>query len=102
MKKGMSYSEAIKEIELIVHEIERETIEIDTLSSKVKRAVELIKDCKRKLRKTEAELNNVLVEFEQDDKEGEKVAEKAPQEKPQRQTKKSTPNSSLFKFDDSD
>lgn len=59
-KKNISYSEAIKEIELITNQIESGDLEIDLLSEKVKRVTELIKLCKEKLHKTEEEVNKIL------------------------------------------
>ena len=63
MKKEQTYNEALKEIETIIAEIEEETIDVDILTKRVKRAIELIKMCKTKLRKTEEELSTVLEEF---------------------------------------
>ncbi|MBF0336621.1 MAG: exodeoxyribonuclease VII small subunit [Nitrospirae bacterium] len=65
MKEEKTYSQAIKEIEAIITDIEKETIDVDVLTERVKTAIELIKDCKGRLRRTEEELNGVLKEFEQ-------------------------------------
>ncbi|MBF0344099.1 MAG: exodeoxyribonuclease VII small subunit [Nitrospirae bacterium] len=65
MKEEKTYSQAIKDIEKIISEIEKETIDVDVLTVRVKSAIELIKGCKSRLRKTEEELNGVLKEFEQ-------------------------------------
>ncbi|MBI4825361.1 MAG: exodeoxyribonuclease VII small subunit [Nitrospirae bacterium] len=58
-----SYKEAIEEIDAIVREIENESIDIDALAEKVKRAAYLIKYCKTKLKNTDNEVKNVLKEF---------------------------------------
>jgi exodeoxyribonuclease VII small subunit len=60
-----TYAQALGEIEGIISEIENETIEVDVLSDKVKRAVELIKYCKATLRKTEDEIGSMLKEFDE-------------------------------------
>jgi exodeoxyribonuclease VII small subunit len=60
MEKKISYSEAIKELESIVTEIEEGEITIDSLSEKVKRAAELIKICKEKLTATEEDVSKIL------------------------------------------
>ena len=65
--KKTNYSEAIEELENIVAEIENEDISVDQLSDKVKRASELIRICRNVLFKTEAEVNSILKEI-QDDK----------------------------------
>ncbi len=64
--KKTSYSEAIEELENIVAEIENEDISVDELSEKVKRASELIRICKNVLFKTEAEVNSILKEMQDD------------------------------------
>jgi exodeoxyribonuclease VII small subunit len=65
MTAKRTYAEALGEIEGIISEIENETIEVDVLSDKVKRAVELIGYCKSRLRKTEDELGSMLKEFDE-------------------------------------
>ncbi len=64
MNKTPSYKEAIEEIEAIVNEIENETVDVDVLAEKVKRATFLIKLCKQKLKKTDNEVKKVLKEFD--------------------------------------
>jgi len=64
MSKKMTYQEAMTELENIISGIEEENISIDVLSSKVKRATELIKICKTKLYKTDDEIQKVLKELE--------------------------------------
>jgi len=51
-----------------IEEIENETVDVDALTEKVKRAAWLIKYCKDKLKKTDDEVKKVLKEFQ---KEGE-------------------------------
>ncbi|MEO5359833.1 MAG: exodeoxyribonuclease VII small subunit [Nitrospirota bacterium] len=66
MKQGFKYSKALKEIEEIISEIESETIDVDVLTEKVKRAITLIKACKERLHDTEEELKDVLKDFSED------------------------------------
>ena len=65
MNKDQTYSQAIEELETIVSEIENESISVDELSEKVKRASLLIRLCKTKLTKTEEEVSKVLEEMKQ-------------------------------------
>ena len=65
MEKKISYTEAIRELEAIVTEIEEGEITIDTLSEKVKRASELIKICKAKLTATEEDVSKILGEIKE-------------------------------------
>jgi len=65
-KQAETYKDALNEIENIIAEIEDETIDVDVLSEKVKRAADLIKYCREKLVKTEKEVEKVLEEFEKE------------------------------------
>lgn len=60
MVKKISYQEAFKELESIINEIENGETGIDELSAKVKKAAELVKICKEKLRSTENEIDKIL------------------------------------------
>ncbi len=60
MSKELKYEEAMLELEAIVAGIEGDKISIDELSTKVKRATELINTCKTKLYKTEEDVKKVL------------------------------------------
>ena len=62
--KDFSYKTALEEIEQIVQKIEKEEIDVDQLSSLVKKAAGLIKKCKSKLRNTEQELDGIIGELE--------------------------------------
>lgn len=59
-KKEFSFNEAVIEIEDILRNIESGDLDIDKLSVEVKRASELIKQCQKKLRSTEEEINNIF------------------------------------------
>jgi exodeoxyribonuclease VII small subunit len=59
-KKDLSFNEAVKEIERILRNIEQGDLDIDKLSQEVKRAAELIKQCQKKLKTTEDEINSIF------------------------------------------
>ncbi len=59
-KKDFSYKEAINEIEKIMYKFENEEIDLDELSKNVKRASELITQCKGKLKSTENEIDKII------------------------------------------
>ena len=63
--KQLTYSLALTELQEIISEIESEEINVDTLAEKVKKATELIKFCKSRLRNTEDEVKKVLSSFEE-------------------------------------
>ena len=64
-KKTIGYSEAVNEIEKILQQIEEGELDVDQLAEKVKKATELIKLCKLKLRNTEEEVNKILEDSEE-------------------------------------
>jgi len=55
----MKYEEAITELQNIIDGLENETIGMDELSEKMKRATELIQYCKGKLHQTSEELKDL-------------------------------------------
>ena len=57
-----SYEKAMQELQGIVDQLQEETIGIDDLSEKVKRAAKLIQFCKEKLRSTDADIKNIFGE----------------------------------------
>jgi exodeoxyribonuclease VII small subunit len=59
-KKEFSFNEAVKEIEKILGNIENGNLNVDRLSEEVKRASGLIKQCQKKLRSTEEEINSIF------------------------------------------
>jgi exodeoxyribonuclease VII small subunit len=61
-KKEFSFNEAVSEIEKILKNIEEGDMDVDKLSREVKRASELIKECQKRLRATEDEINGIFKE----------------------------------------
>ena len=64
IKKGLSYKEAISEIEEILRQIENDEPDVDQLSEKVKRLSVLVSWCREKLHNTEEEIEKILKEIE--------------------------------------
>jgi len=64
-KKGLTYENAMAEIEMIVEGIENNQFSIDELSEKVKRISELVLFCKEKLRQTEEQVNKIINEIKE-------------------------------------
>lgn len=67
---AVRYGAAVAEIEQILASIDRDEIDIDELSQKVERAVELLKVCRAKLRATELRVTEVLKDVVPEDEEG--------------------------------
>lgn len=64
MANPISYEEAYKELEQIAKEIENETVSVDVLAAKVKRASELVTICQTKLKGAESEVNKIISQME--------------------------------------
>lgn len=63
----LTYESAYEEIRQITQHIENETISVDELSVKVKRAAELIAFCQNRLRDTAMEVNKIIKQMEAKD-----------------------------------
>lgn len=60
METGLTYDSAYAELKEIARQIETESISVDLLAEKVKRASELLLFCQEKLRVTETEVNRII------------------------------------------
>jgi exodeoxyribonuclease VII small subunit len=60
METNLTYESAYKELAQIAKEIETESISVDILAQKVKRASELITYCQNKLKNTEVEVLKII------------------------------------------
>ena len=68
MMADIKYGKAMKKLEEIIEKIEKEEIDVDELSDKVKEAISLIKVCKGKIEKAEMEVSQVVDDLDVDDK----------------------------------
>jgi exodeoxyribonuclease VII small subunit len=64
METTLTYENAYEELVQIAREIENETVSVDVLAQKVKRASELITFCQAKLKSTETEVNKIIAQME--------------------------------------
>lgn len=60
VKKEFMFNDAMLEIESILKNIENGEMDVDKLSIEVKRASDLIKQCQKKLKTTEDEINGIF------------------------------------------
>lgn len=60
MANEPKYEDAIKQLESIVEKLENNELDIDELSRQLKTAQRLIKLCKDRLTKTDAEIKKIL------------------------------------------
>lgn len=65
-QKKLSYTEAFDKLQDILDKIEGGELDVDELTSSVKKASELIKFCKSKLYDTETEIEKVLEDLEEE------------------------------------
>ena len=59
-KEKISYEASVQEIEEILEKIETGKLGVDELAGKVSRVTELLKICRDKLHKTEAQIDKIL------------------------------------------
>jgi exodeoxyribonuclease VII small subunit len=65
MEQTLTYEEAYRELAAIAREIESESVPVDVLAQKVRRASELITWCQARLRTTETEVNKIISQMDQ-------------------------------------
>ena len=64
MSQDLNYKDALNELSQIAAAIENESISVDELATKVKRAAELIDYCQTKLKSTGTEVKKILAQME--------------------------------------
>lgn len=60
MEKKLTYTQAMKQLQDIVEQLEDNSLDIDELTEKVKKAQELIRFCRDRLYKTDEEIQKLL------------------------------------------
>lgn len=66
-EKQFKYEDAIHELEGIVESMENGEMDIDSMATKLKRAQTLIRLCKDKLTKTDAQIKKILADDSKDE-----------------------------------
>ena len=66
MKEKLTYEAAYEELKEIAADIEAETVSVDVLAEKLKRASFLLEFCKAKLKSTEQEVSNIIQQMKRD------------------------------------
>ncbi|MFM2284587.1 MAG: exodeoxyribonuclease small subunit [Bacteroidota bacterium] len=64
MPNDLTYEKAYAELKEIAAAIDNESVTVDVLAEKVKRASELISFCQQRLRSTEKEINQIIRKME--------------------------------------
>lgn len=60
MAKETKYEDAVRQLEDIVEKLEHNELDIDEMSKQLKKAQQLIKICKDRLTKADAEIQKIL------------------------------------------
>lgn len=68
MEKNLTYEDAYNELQQIATAIQEDSVTVDELAQKVKRASSLIVFCQARLRSTESEVNKIIQQMEGDKK----------------------------------
>ncbi len=58
--KDIKYEEAVRQLEKIVDKMESGKLDIDSMAAQLKKAQELVKLCKDKLKRTDADIQKLL------------------------------------------
>lgn len=69
MKEALTYEAAYEELKEIAADIEAETVSVDVLAEKLKRASFLLEFCKAKLKSTEQEVSNIIQQMKKEEEE---------------------------------
>jgi len=64
MEQKLTYESAYNELMQIAKEIEDESVSVDVLAEKVKRASELVAFCQLRLKGAEADVNKIIGQME--------------------------------------
>lgn len=76
----LAYGDAVAELEAILSELDDDTIDVDVLAERVKRAAELIRVCRERIAGARLEVERVVADLEADepgDGRGDELAEGA-------------------------
>ena len=74
----LGYAEAMEELETILNELEGDDLDVDVLAERVRRASELIKACRARIARAQADVDQIvtdLEEFDDVDEDDEEVPE---------------------------
>lgn len=58
--KDIKYEDAVRQLEKIVDKMESGELDIDSMAAQLKKAQELVKLCKDKLKRTDADIQKLL------------------------------------------
>jgi exodeoxyribonuclease VII small subunit len=68
------YAEAMAELEEILEELEGDQLDVDVLAERVRRASELIKSCRTRIARAQADVDKIVTDLEAFEREVEEEA----------------------------
>lgn len=63
-EESLGYAEAMRELEAILGELEGDQLDIDVLAARVQRAGELIKLCRSRITRAQADVDRIVTELD--------------------------------------
>ena len=64
MTDEIGYADAMRELDDILEELERDDLDVDVLAARVQRASELIKLCRGRIARAQADVDRVVTDLE--------------------------------------
>ena len=64
MTDEIGYADAMRELDDILEELERDDLDVDVLAAKVQRASELIQLCRTRIARAQADVDRVVTDLE--------------------------------------
>ena len=61
---GLSYAEAVEELEAILAELDGDEVDVDVLAERVRRAADLVQLCRRRLDAARVEVTRIVADLE--------------------------------------
>ena len=61
---GLSYAEALRELETILAELDRESVDVDRLAERVRRASDLIQFCRSRLAIARVDVERIVADLD--------------------------------------
>ncbi|MFI5054124.1 MAG: exodeoxyribonuclease VII small subunit [Acidimicrobiia bacterium] len=62
--EAIGYADAMTELGAILHDLERDDLDVDVLAERVKRASELIKLCRARITRAQADVDRIVTDLE--------------------------------------
>ena len=64
MTEEIGYADAMRELDDILEELERDDLDVDVLATRVQRASELIQLCRTRIARAQADVDKVVTDLE--------------------------------------